>query len=50
MNNIDQLLEQIENLSTNDFNKLTKKYLKKIILKQKEEFHLRFPNLELEKY
>ena len=50
MNNIDQLLEHIQNLNTNDFNELTKKYLKSITQRQKLEFHLRFPNLQLEKY
>ena len=50
MNNIDQLLEQIENLNTNDFNKLTKKYINSITHRQKQEFHLKFPNLQLDKY
>jgi hypothetical protein len=48
MDNINQLLEQIENLSQNDFSKFNKKYLNKINLKQKREFNLRFgSNLEL---
>ena len=49
MNNIDQLLEQIENLTPTNFRKLTKKYLDKLNFKQKQEFHLNFPNLELDK-
>lgn len=48
MNNIDKILEQIENLTIKDFQNLKKKYLTNINLKQKQEFHLRFPNLELD--
>lgn len=50
MENIDQLLQQIENLSLNDFYKLSKQCHEKINLKQKQDFHLIFPNLELDKY
>lgn len=50
MNITDELLEQIKNLSPNNFCKLTKKYISTINLKQKLEFHLKFHDLELDKY
>jgi hypothetical protein len=50
MKNLVETQEKIDNLTQIEFSYVIKKYLNKINLKQRQEFHLRFPNFELEKY
>lgn len=47
---MEALFEQIEDLETDDFNELTKKYFNLIKTKQRQKFNNKFPNLELEEY
>ena len=50
MEHIDNIIGQIEELNTNDFDIFRKKYFNILKIKQKQKFNNKFPNLELLEY